>query len=408
MRRLVSLASIVVLVDTMFYAAITPLLPHYAADLHLSKAAAGVLTAAYAAGTLLGSFPGGWLAAKYGSKRAAIIGLVLLSVSGLVFGFGRHIAVLDAARFLQGVGGAFSWTGMLSWLVAASSGGRGRLIGSAMASAIAGVVLGPALGGMAVLISPEVVFSGIALLGAGLCWWASTTPAPPPSIEPRSPGAKPILGRPLLTAFCLVLLPAQYSGLLSVLVPLRFDDLGATGLVIGAAFVVAGIVEAVTTRFYGGFSDRRGRMLPISAGLLASAVTAALMPLPDSVLLLAAALFLAVVGTGTLWAPATALLSDSADRQGLEQGYAFALVNLAWAAGEIIGSAGGSGLAELAGDALPYLICSSLFVVALLILRLRPAVHFPEPADDLGRRGVVWRSDDQLVAVDRDDPPGHE
>ena len=40
MRRLLLLASAVVFVDTAFYAAITPLLPSYAADLGLSKSAA--------------------------------------------------------------------------------------------------------------------------------------------------------------------------------------------------------------------------------------------------------------------------------------------------------------------------------------------------------------------------------
>ena len=69
MRRLVLLVAVVVLVDTMFYAAITPLLPHYASDLDLSKAAAGVLTAAYAAGTLLGSFPGGSRRSTVPSER---------------------------------------------------------------------------------------------------------------------------------------------------------------------------------------------------------------------------------------------------------------------------------------------------------------------------------------------------
>jgi MFS family permease len=381
MRRLLSLAAVVVLVDTMFYAAITPLLPHYASDLDLSKAAAGVLTAAYAAGTLLGSFPGGWLAARYGPKRATITGLVLMSASGLAFGLGKHIAVLDAARFVQGVGGAFSWTGVLSWLVAEASGGRGKLIGSAIASAILGVVLGPALGGVAVVLSPEIVFSGVTLLGVGLCWWASTISAPSPGERRRRLDARQFFGRPLLMAFCLVLLPAQFAGVLEVLVPLRFDDLGATGLLIGAAFVLAGIVEAITTRFFGGFSDRRGRMLPISVGLLISAVAASLMPLPESVGPLAVALVLAVVGTGTLWAPATALLSESADRQGLEQGYAFALVNLAWAGGQIIGGAGGSAAAQFAGDALPYLVCSSLFLVALLVLRLTAAARIPRLAE---------------------------
>ena len=55
MRRLLLLASAVVFVDTAFYAAITPLLPHYVDTLDISKSAAGVLSATYPAGTLLGS-----------------------------------------------------------------------------------------------------------------------------------------------------------------------------------------------------------------------------------------------------------------------------------------------------------------------------------------------------------------
>ena len=378
MRRLLSLAAVVVLVDTMFYAAIAPLLPHYVSDLDLSKAAAGLLAASYAAGTLVGSFPAGWFAARYGPKRATTTGLVLLSVSGLFFGFGKHIALLDAARFLQGVGGAFSWTGVLSWLVAESSEGRGRLIGSAIASAIVGVILGPALGGVAVVLGPEVVFSGVAVLGVGLCFWASTIAAPPAAERHGSLKPGLVVKPSVLIAFCLVFLPSQYAGVLEVLVPLRLDDLGASGLAIGAAFVVAGIGEAITTRFMGGFSDRRGRLLPISVGLLISAVTAVLLPLPDSVGLLAVALFLAVLGTGILWAPATALLSESADREGLDQGYAFALVNLAWAGGQILGGAGGSGAAQLAGDGLPYLVCSLMFLIALLTLRLGAAERVPQ------------------------------
>ena len=74
MRRLLLLASAVVFVDTAFYAAITPLLPHYVDTLHISKSAAGVLSAAYPAGTFLGSIPGGYLAARAGVKPTTMIG----------------------------------------------------------------------------------------------------------------------------------------------------------------------------------------------------------------------------------------------------------------------------------------------------------------------------------------------
>src|SRR5918999_3574788 len=98
MRRLLLLASAIVLVDTMFYAAITPLLPLYSDELDLSKSAAGVLTAAYPAGTLLASLPAGWLAVRIGVRRTVVVGLALLSASSVAFGLADDVVLLDAAR----------------------------------------------------------------------------------------------------------------------------------------------------------------------------------------------------------------------------------------------------------------------------------------------------------------------
>ena len=78
MRRLFLLVSAVVLVDTMFFAAVAPLLPHFADELGLSKTASGVLTAAYPAGTFVGSIPAGWLASRWGVKPTLLLGLLLL------------------------------------------------------------------------------------------------------------------------------------------------------------------------------------------------------------------------------------------------------------------------------------------------------------------------------------------
>ena len=57
MRRLLLLVGAIVLVDTMFFAALTPLLPHYVDTLGLSKTGAGVLSAMYPAGALVAGIP---------------------------------------------------------------------------------------------------------------------------------------------------------------------------------------------------------------------------------------------------------------------------------------------------------------------------------------------------------------
>ncbi|MGH2953206.1 MAG: MFS transporter [Solirubrobacterales bacterium] len=373
MRRLFALVATVVLVDTMFYAAITPLLPHYVDDLGLSKSAAGVLSASYAAGTLIGSLPSGWLAARIGVRPTMLTGLTLLASSSLAFAFAGNVLVLDLARFTQGIGGACAWTGGLAWLLAATPRDRrGELIGSALAAAIAGVLLGPVLGGAATVAGPEPVFSTVAVVAAGLAAWAAVTPgvapSPPPGVR-RVAGA--LLAAPVLAGFWLVALPALLAGTLNVLAPLRLDELGASGLAVGGVFLVAAAVEALVSRAFGRVSDRRGRLWPIRLGLAASAVVALLLPLPATVALLGAAVIAAVIALGLLWAPAMALLADASEATGLDHGFAFALVNLAWAGGQVLGGSGGAALAEATSDAVPYVLVGALFALTLAPLLAR-------------------------------------
>ena len=176
-RRLVLVVGAVVFVDTMFYAAIAPLLPALAHELRLSKLSAGVLTASYPIGMLVGSLPGGLLAVRAGPKRAVYVGLALLAGSTLAFGFLQNAAALDAARFVEGLGGACSWAGGLAWIVAAvSSDRRGALIGGAVGAAIGGALLGPVLGTIANVVGRGPAFSAVVVLSLALIFQASRLP----------------------------------------------------------------------------------------------------------------------------------------------------------------------------------------------------------------------------------------
>ncbi len=373
MRRLFPLVAAVVLVDTMFFAAVAPLLPHYSDELGLSKSAAGVLAAAYPAGTLVGSLPAGWLAARVGVKPTVLLGLGLLAVTSVAFGFAQSVVVLDIARFAQGIGGACSWAGGLAWLVTASPADRrGTVIGSALGAAIVGVLLGPALGGLATILSPELVFSGVAVVACGLAAWAWTVPGTPPE---RSAGMRAVghaLRRPaVLLAFWLFTLPAIFAGAIEVLGPLRLDELGASGALIGLIFLLIAGVEAVLSPLSGRLSDRLGRLAPIRVGLAGAVVMAALIPLPETIVLTAFALLATIAALGAFWAPAMALLSDASEAAGLDQALAFGLTNLAWAAGHMAGSAGGAALADATTDALPYALLGVACAVTLgALLRL--------------------------------------
>ena len=363
----------VVFVDTMFYAAIAPLLPGLAHELRLSKLSAGVLTASYAVGMLVGSLPGGVLAVRAGPKRAVYLGLALLGASTLAFGFVRSAVGLDIARFVEGVGGACSWAGGLAWIVAdVPERRRGAMIGGAVGAAIGGALLGPVIGTIANAIGRGPTFSAVVVLSLALIAAASRIPL----VHDASGQGVAHLGsalrsRVMIVGMWLVALPAVASGLVNVLGPLRLHRLGAAAAVIGAVFLAGAAIEAAVSPAVGSLSDRRGRLVPMRFGLVAATVLLACFTVPDSAATLALLIVAIATTLGMFWAPAMALLADAAAAQRLDQALAAALMNVAWAAGQIIGSGAGGALAKAAGDAAPTLLAAGVCAATLALLRGR-------------------------------------
>jgi MFS family permease len=370
-NRLLLFASVVVLVDTSFYAAITPLLPDLSDQYDLTKTGAGLLAAAYPAGTFVGGLPGGWMAARVGVKPTVLLGLALMTAASVAFAFGDNIVILDVARFVQGIGGAASWAGAMAWLTAGSPREqRGTLIGSAMGAAIVGALLGPVVGVLADVAGHALVFSAIGAVGVALMLWALQMHAPEQTMDSSVRGLVASLsdGR-VRTGLALITLPGLLFGTVAVLGSLRLDELGASATAIGAVWLISAAGEAIVSPAAGRWSDKHGRYAPLFGGLVAGAVTFALLPWPNSAWLLALLIVLGTPVVGLLWAPSMAMLSDGAEAVGLEQGLAFGLMNLTWATGQTLGDLGGARLGQAAGDELPYLLLSGLCVACLAALR---------------------------------------
>jgi len=380
-RRLLLLVCSIVLVDTVFYAALVPLLPRYADEFDLSKGGAGVLVAAYAAGAFIGALPGGLAAARYGPRRAVLLGLGLLGAASLGFGFAGDPWTLGIARFVQGFGSALSWAGALAWLVAGTPRERrGEMLGTAIGSAIFGALLGPALGALAEEVGPRPVFIAFAGVAGVLGAWALRTP--PADAERASLGmlARAAREPQVIGALWLMVLPALLFGLLAVLVPLKLDAAGWAAAAIAAVWVGSAAVEMLVVPVLGRFSDRRGRLLPLRVALGGAVLVATGLALADRPAVLVPLVVCASIAFGAFWAPAMAMLSDTADRIGLAQGLAFGLMNAAWGTGNTVGPAVGGVLADAAGDALPYALMAVICATTLLGLQslgTRP-VRVPE------------------------------
>lgn len=370
-RRLLILTCAIVLVDTIFYAALVPLTPYYSEEFGLSKFAVGVVNGSFGAGILLGAAPGAVLAAHIGVRPTAVAGLALLSVTSLLFGFADSAAALVLLRFGEGFGSAFSWIAAFTWLVsAADEERRGQMIGTLIGSAVVGALLGPAVGSAAAGLGIVPVFSGVAALGTLTLAGAYLVPPPSASETPpsfRSLGAL-LRPRPALGMALIALSPLLFS-ILVVLAPLELSRLGWGATAIGAAFLAGAAFEAVAHPILGRVSDRVGYRLPVLAGLALSTLLLLALPLAGGPWLLAALVVLCAGAFNFSLTPGTALFTKSSEKAGVGQALGFGVTNVAWASGFAIGAPVAGALSDAGGNTLAYLTLAGVCVLALLWVR---------------------------------------
>ena len=369
MRRLLAVVSITVFTDTMLFSAIVPLIPVLTDTYDLSKLEAGILVAAYGAGAVIAGIPSGLLASRIGPKPTVIFGLVVLALSTVAFSLGTSVVALGCARFTQGVASAVTWSGALAWLTLTTPREqRGKALGIVFSVAVLGFIVGPAVGAIAELGSTRATFIVIAL--ATLCVAALAASFPAGRSDVRQPQAlrRTLRDVGFLSAVWVTVVPALALGVVDLLVPLALDDANWGTVAIAATFIIAALVEVALSPAIGGFSDRRGRLAPIRAGLILLSVAAIGFAAVTSPYLIAVLVIGASIASSVIYTPCTALISDRAEAGRIPQALAFGFMNASWAAGVMLGPLLAGAVAGALGDPAPYILSGALAVGTLIFV----------------------------------------
>jgi MFS family permease len=371
------LVAAIVLVDTVFFAVLSPLLPSYAALLGLSKAGVGVLAGAFATGVLVAALPSGLLASRVGLKPTLLLGLGLTGVTSVVFGLSATWGLLVLTRFAAGLGSACSWTAAVGWLArTAPPERRGELIGFAISAAVAGAFLGPALGATATWTGTGPAFGAIAVACGVLALLVMTLPVP--GAESRSITMIMALRMPSLWApLGLIWLAPLLFAVLGVLVPLSLGARGWDAAQLGALYAGAAALEALVHPLLGRWADRQGALAPISTGLVGSIIVLVALAAAGPPWLVAGLAVAAAITFGATLVPGMALLTRAAEAAGLDAVLAMALANLAWALGHAVGAPVCGWMADRMGDTVTYAAFAILCLGVLGALRRRRSVLAP-------------------------------
>jgi MFS family permease len=148
------------------------------------------------------------------------------------------------------------------------------------------------------------------------------------------------------------------------------SHLGITALVIAGTFLASAAVEAALSPVAGRAADRRGAITPVRFSLVGAVAISLLAPTLAPAWVLIPVLIVGMPSFGTLFTPAMTLVSEGAQDRQLDQGLAFGLGNLVWAAGQAIAASGSGALAQATSDLVPYSLLAAACLATLALVRI--------------------------------------
>jgi MFS transporter, DHA1 family, tetracycline resistance protein len=364
-----------VFIDLLGFGIIIPLLPFYAEHFGASALMVGLLSTSFSVAQFLFAPFWGRLSDRIGRRPVILLGLLGSAVSYALFAMATSLPALFVARTLAGVAGANIPTAQAFIADTTTAETRARGMGIIGAAFGLGFIFGPAIGGFLShwgYAAPAWFASALSLanFGAALVLLPESRPAHVGDLS--GPGrfevirravVRPNLPMVLLVYFLVLTSFASFEAMFALYSERRF---GFTAATIGYMFAWVGVVLAsVQGLLVGRVVKRVGERAVIPAAIMVLAGALGLVPLADSVPVLAAACGLLALGMGFNSPSLLSAISQLADPrdQGSTLGVSQSLGSLA----RIIGPLWGGWVFDHLGIRFPFYTAGGLMLVACVL-----------------------------------------
>jgi len=386
LRRPLLVIYLTIFVNLVGFGIIIPLLPFYAETFGASPLAIGLMFASFSIGQLIASPLLGELSDRYGRRPVLIFSLIGTVVSFVMLAVAHSLAMLFAARLVDGLSGGNITTARAYIADVTSESERPRAFGMLGAAFGLGFIVGPALGALFSYISytaPIWAAAAITIVATAMAffWLPETVHRVHAGGGSPWKALRELSGRPGLRLlfgvdFLYWMAFAVYQTAFALFGARRFGfDASHTGYLL-SAFGALGVV--VQGFLVGPVVAKIGARRTLIAGLVFAAIGWAAGALTDSVPVFVATLVPAALGIGFCNATLSTLVSNAAGphEQGRVQGAAGALESL----GRTIGPVWGNGALQVFGEGKAFGTAAVVLLgAAALTARYHPPPREPVP-----------------------------
>jgi multidrug resistance protein len=369
---------------------VSPILPQYGQSFGVSITMVGFIITIYGIARIIFDIPTANLTERFGRRPVLIAGPLIQALGSFACGMAGSYWQLIIFRFIQGVGSATLTTSAMIMLADISSPeNRGRIMSFYQGSMLLGSGLGPTLGGFAAeYFGLRAPFFALAVLSLLAAVWAylripetrhileqQVTPQNKNDINPSSgisaTGLKTLLRDVNFMTISIVSFGLFFmrTGSRSELLPLLASDrLGLGSGQIGIAMTLISVFNFLILLVCATLSDRFGRKILITPGVILSAASIAMLSLTSSYWFLILTCIIWGIGTGISGPLPAAYVADVIPRGGYSYGMGLyrAIGDLGFVTGPIILG----WMADTRGYSFALLFNSLFLLLAIVIFQL--------------------------------------
>ena len=261
-----------------------PLLPIFLGRKGGSAALVGVVFAAGLASNALIRYPAGWAADRFGTRVVLVVAMLSTAALFLAYLLPLPLAAFVVLRLLHGAAqGAYfpAANGLVAEVTPEEQ--RGRAFGYMQATNMAGMLIGPAIGGFVALLNIGITFTIAAAFSAVTVLALVTLPNVKAQASLVVPARALHIARRLLPLLILGAGTSYMIGAFDTIWSLYLTDRGATTFAVGLSFVAFALPATLLSGYAGTLGDRFGPRRLIVSALVCTAFFSSLYPFIASV-----------------------------------------------------------------------------------------------------------------------------